>query len=294
MESSVSGEVGSASACQRTRSVFPWWREEVFSWYKDVWCFHVDNYPVIDSLQFPLDFSQRWAVGLFLFSTTLKVFRKSFLPNIPFVVCMEVILLIYQQNITPTLFITQGVAQTQPVEPIFIVLDCWYYIAITITRALLGVNTVFRFSLWSIESPGCTCTWVNMMFRTQEALDHLSSVAKCIVKTENLLYCQEQRSSLCSCLIYFKNIGHTLTKDNALWLCLLRELQTRLSQSAERMQMGIPMRDRSCTAQWTEWTAAASLVLARLTICDLCHLQGLVKALIHAWATQAIWGRQLS
>ena len=172
--------------------------------------------------------------------------------------------------------------------------NCWYYIAITITRALLGVNTVFRFSLWSIESPVCTCTWVNMMFRTQEALDHLSSVAKCIMKTENLLYCQEQRFSLCSCLIYFKNIGHTLMKDNAPWLCLLRELQTRLSQPAERMQMGIPMRERSCTAQWTEWTAAASLVLARLTICDLCHLQGLVKALIHAWATQAIWGRQLS
>lgn len=95
-------------------------------------------------------------------------------------------------------------------------------------------------------------------------------------------------------LALLKNIGHTLKKDHAPWLCLLWELQTRLSQPAEHTHMGIPVWDRSCTAQWTEWTAAASLVLARVTVCDFCHLQGLVKALIHAWTTQAIWGRQLS
>lgn len=56
----------------------------------------------------------------------------------------------------------------------------------------------------------------------------------------------------------------------------------------------IPMWNRTFTDQWTEQTTAASLVLAQIRSCDLCHLQGLVKAMIHAWATQSIWGRQHS
>lgn len=77
------------------------------------------------------------------------------------------------------------------------------------------------------------------------------------------------------------------------WLCLLWELQTRLHQPAKHMH-GIPMWNRSLTDQWTEQTTAASLVLARIRRCDLCHLQRLVKALIHARTPQSIWGRQLS
>lgn len=56
---------------------------------------------------------------------------------------------------------------------------------------------------------------------------------------------------------------------------------------------GIPTWNRSFTDQWTEQTTAASSILARIRSCDLCHLRRLVKALIHAWTTQSIWGRQL-
>lgn len=57
---------------------------------------------------------------------------------------------------------------------------------------------------------------------------------------------------------------------------------------------GVPMWNRSFTDQWTEQTTAAGLALARITSCNLCHLQGLVRALIHAWTTQSIWSGQLS
>lgn len=42
---------------------------------------------------------------------------------------------------------------------------------------------------------------------------------------------------LFSCLIYFKkNTGSLLEKDDAPWLCLLWELQTRHHQPAKHMQ----------------------------------------------------------
>lgn len=77
------------------------------------------------------------------------------------------------------------------------------------------------------------------------------------------------------------------------WLCLLWELQTRPHQPAKHMH-SFPTCNRSFTDQWTEQPTAASLVLAPVRRCDLCHLQRLVKALIHAWTSQSICGRWLS
>ena len=57
---------------------------------------------------------------------------------------------------------------------------------------------------------------------------------------------------------------------------------------------GVPMRNRSFADQWTEQTTAASLALVPIRSFDLSHLQGLLKALIHAWTTQPTWGGPLS
>lgn len=233
--------------------------------------------------------NQQCTAGLFLFCSMLRVFRKSFLPNVCSVVCMEVILLIQQQNITPIFLNTQGGAQTQPMEPILVSVILPY----TVTRALIGINTVSWFSLWRPGSPVRTCTWHSGHKKHETVstllLSALWKLNACYIVKNNLpLYALALFT-----LALLKNIGHTLKKDHAPWLCLLWELQTRLSQTAEHMHMGIPVWDTGCTVQWTEWTTAASSLLARITVCDFCHLQGLVKALIHAWTTQAIWGRQL-